>query len=596
MFNNEVKKNNSDLNIKTSNKLNNKRDNSMEGQIKKVNSYSLLNPYNNKSNEIKKAKKSESELSEETKKESCLDLNKIFNEKIYINIDKNNIINEIISNNMKINFSKKNTYKKNPDSQIEQNSINYNYNKNNDKQKHLNYFNNLIKKNSYEHNKLLNDSNKIDNCSSINENNDIINNNYRSSKILNHYQDIQISLDKNSAQTCTTDKVFKISKYVKQPIYNISNRLLSDKVSFRSKTNIKNKQYKFISDVITENKSIILIDLKKILKLNDISIFKILSYSYDNYYSIIQSNKFLRGKINISLRNIFQQTIDDFKLKYKDFLSVLKISFKQKKIKLFRNKNNNNKKEYSKDSFNYLFNLIIECQIITKDVNKSYEIGCDYISNGKKYDTKWKFDVYKKDEIKLWICTELDNVNDVNKKFSYISQVGSFCYQDIIELQFNIFSEGNNISPISIEWIDPIISKSWPYVYQNSKFISSISYDQLRACEVETQILFWKNNLPKNDGGIINEFKKIYEKFFEIKNISYDVSKFYFFKFVTVANKKGWLKQNKFSTFDINIIDYKESIRNEIQCIYLINSNYYRKTMDIRLGTYVIFYIIDMKR
>ena len=102
--------------------------------------------------------------------------------------------------------------------------------------------------------------------------------------------------------------------------------------------------------------------------------------------------------------------------------------------------------------------------------------------------------------------------------------------------------------------------------------------------------------MPKDDDGIINDFKKIFEIFFKIKSISYYVSKFYFFKFTTVANKKGWLKQNKFCTFDINIIDYEESIKNEIQCIYLMNSNYYKKTMDIRIGTYVIFYLVDMKR
>ena len=62
------------------------------------------------------------------------------------------------------------------------------------------------------------------------------------------------------------------------------------------------------------------------------------------------------------------------------------------------------------------------------------------------------------------------------------------------------------------------------------------------------------------------------------------------------ANKIGLIKQNKFSIFDINIVDYKSNIQNEIQCLYLINSNYYKKKMDIRLGTNLIFYIVDMKR
>ena len=495
-------------------------------------------------------------------------MHKLFDDKTFININKNNVINEIITKNMKIHFNKKDTYKNINNGQLEQNSINNNYIRNNEKQKHLNYFNNLIKKNSYEQNKILNDSIKYENLSSFVDNNDFINKNYKSSKIFNHIFDIQISQDRNSAQTCATgDKHYKITKYIKQPIYNISRRLLSDEVTFRSKSNIQNNKYKFIFDIIKDNKSIILIDIRKILKLNDNSIFRLLSFSYDNYSSMIRSNKFLRNKINKSLKNIFQHVIDDFKLKYKKFLNVINFSFKPKSI------NNNGK-------INFIFNLIIECQIISKEIKKSYEIGCDYISNGKKYDNKWKFDVHKKEDIKIWICTELDSINNINKRFSYTSQVASFCYKDIIEFQFNIFSKGNTIDPISIEWIEPIISNSKPYIYQKS----------------ESQILFWKNNLPKDDNDIINDFKRIFEIYFEIKSITYDISKFYFFKFVTVANKKGWLKQNKFSTFDINIIDNKENIKNEIQCIYIMNTNYYKKSMDIRLGTNVTFYIVDMKR
>ena len=489
---------------------------------------------------------------------------------------------------MKINFIKKNTYKiiqnQNFNGQSEKNSFSYYEINNFDKQKHLNLFNNLIKKNSYEQNNIfLNESSKNENFSSINENNDISNKNYKSSKILNHY-DNRISQEKNSAQTCATgDKLYKITKFIKQPIYNVSNRFLSDEVTFRSKSNIQNQKYKFIYDVIRENKSIVLIDIKKLLKLNDKSIFKLLNFSYDNYSSIIRSNKLLKNKINISLRNIFQHVIDDFKLKYINFLKVLKFDFQQKSF-------------YLNGEINYLFNLIIECQIIGKDIKKSYEIGCDYISYGRKYDNKWKFDVFKKEDIKIWICTELDVINNIKNKFSYTSQVPPFYYQDIFELQFNIFSKGNSIEPISIEWSEPIITNIKPYVYQNSKYLSSIKFDQLRACEVEKQILFWKRNLPKDDNGIINDFESIFGKYFKIKIIEYDISKYYFFKFETTANKKGYLKQNKYITFDINIIDNNDNIKNEIQCIYIMNSNFYRKAMDIRLGTNVTFYIIDMNK
>jgi len=62
------------------------------------------------------------------------------------------------------------------------------------------------------------------------------------------------------------------------------------------------------------------------------------------------------------------------------------------------------------------------------------------------------------------------------------------------------------------------------------------------------------------------------------------------------AKKIGLLKQNEFSDFDINIVDNKIHLENEIQCIYLMNSYYYTKKMDVRIGTNIILYIVDMKR
>ena len=577
-----------------------KRNNSLEHtRIKKINSFNHLDGSNNHNNESAEAKKSlpsvNNEDSDNTRKESGLDLHKIFDDKTFINIDKNNIINEIISNHMKINFSDKSSknYNNNiPSTNANANinlNINNNFNrekskeyneiKNNEKQKHINYFNNLNKNNDDQNY----DSTKNENFSSINENNDNVNiNNYKSSKIITNLQEAQNSQDKNSGQTCNTDK---ISKYIKQqPIYNISQRYICDEASWKPINDMPEKTFRFIEDIIYQNKNMPLFDLRKMLKLSDSNIFRLLSFSYDNYSSIISSNKLLRNKIKFSLRNLFQHIIDDFKLKYNNFLNIINFSFEPKTVTI-------------NGKISYLFNLIIECQIITKEVRKSFEIGCDYISYGKKYDNKWKFDVFNKRDIKVWLCSEIDVVNNMYKKFSYTSQVPSFCYNDIIKLNFNILSEGNRVEPISVEWAEPIITSAKTQIYQNSSYISSIKYDQLRSCEVETQILFWKhNNFPSDDGNIIEEFKIIFEKCFKIKNISYDISKYYFFKIITIANKKGVIRQNKFMSFDVNIVDYTSNIKNEIQCIYLMNSNFYTKSMDIRLGTIVTFYIVDMMK
>ena len=547
------------------------KNNSSSPNLKNINNKNINKNYERE----KSTNSANDENSDETRKESGLNIYKYFNDNNNINTDNINNINEIISNNMKMNYSGQNTNYNRENSKL------YNEMRNKEKQKNINYFNNLNKNNDEQNF----DSSKNENFSFVKENNDNnnINNNCQSSKIIVHIQDVQNSQDKNSGQTCMTDeKNNKISKYKEQPIYDLSPRYVYDEIIF-PKNEVPIKKFKFINDVIMQNKNIPLIEIKKILKLNDKSIFKLLSFSYDNYSSIISSNILLKNKINISLINMFQHVIDDFKLKYKNFLKVLNFTFKQNSINI-------------KDKLSYLFNLVIECQIITKDIRKSFEIGCDYISGGKKYDNKWKFDVQNKEDIKIWLCTELDVVNNLFKNFSYTSQVPSFCYQDKFELQFNIFSKGNSIDPNSIEWIVPTITKVKPEIYQNSNFISSLSFDRLRDCEVETQILFWKNNLPKDDKGIVNDFIKTYEKLFKIKNISYDISKYYFYRFSTIAYKKGLLKQNKFSTFDINIVESKNNIKNEIQCIFLMNSSFYSKTMEIRLGTNVTFYIIDMKR
>ena len=396
-------------------------------------------------------------------------------------------------------------------------------------------------------------------------------------------QEFRPECDRQSDQTQTTlDKNYILSKFIKQPIYDISSRYLNEE-NINLKHILPSKKFLFISDIEEEIKKMPTINFKKILNLSDKSLYNLLSFSYDNYSSIISINNLVKNKVVKSLKAIFLHAINDFKHKYERFLKVIDYNFIQKNFTLNHKKNN-------------LLNLEIKCEIITEEINKSYEIGCNYISNDKNYDYLWKLDIKNKKDINIWICTELNKINNTSKNFTYTSQVSSFCYGDMINLQFNIFSEGNIINPISIEWTEPAISLVPGGVFEKSKYISPYSFDQIRACEVETQILFWKNILPENDGGIVNEVKKIYGKFFDIQNIRYDVSKFYFFKVEMKANKIGCLKSNKFSKFDINIIDYNENAENEIQCIYLMNSYYYSQKMDIRIGTKVILYIVDMKR
>ena len=620
------------------------------------------------------------EFSDNTKKESIKELHKIFNEKIIQNIDKKNLINDIIANNIEINQNNKNNSRNNnhqninineqitinienniessqqesnkqiefnnkniliphtdtqPDieknnkditkknsSQIK-NNINENQKRNDDIDNNIHNYSNYesimeekeekakindIRENGEKNFKIFNENYDKDNEKE--NDNEYINNQNNKSKdsssikthenIYKHLNDldenndilkqdeeeIHNDIDRQSEQTQTTlDKNYILSKFIKQPIYDISSRFLNEE-TINTKNILPSKKFLFIEDIENKIKNMPVINLKKMISLNNECLFNLISYSYDNYSNIISIHDLVKKKLEKTLKAKFQHAINDFRHKYGSFLNVIDFTFNQKKFNLNNKKNN---------SLNTL-NLEIKCEIITQEINKSYEIGCNYISNNKDYDYFWKFDVLNKNDIKLWICTELNKINNVYKKFTYTSQVSSFCYKDIIKFQFNIFSKDKIIDPKSIEWTEPVISMVPGGVYEKSKFISKYTFDQIRACEVETQILFWKNKLPKDDGGIVNRVKKIYEKLFDIQNIRYDVSKFYFFKIEMIAKKIGLLKQNEFSDFDINIVDNKVNLENEIQCIYLMNSYYYTKKMDVRIGTNIILYIVDMKR
>ena len=637
---------------KTMQNFYNKNNENLNNHISKTNEKEIKNITENNEN------------SDNTKKESTKELHKIFNDKILQNIDKKNLINDIIINNLELNQNKKFNSRNNEQQNIninEQVTINI---EENDKQREVKDNKILIPHTDSMLDKINNNKNSSNKESTKNKKNDINNNNINdnninSDNIYQNYsnyesfeeekeekvminninddgkkrysifnenekenkyvnekhkknskenssthenvyknmndldkdkniskqeeQEFRPECDRQSDQTQTTlDKNYILSKFIKQPIYDISSRYLNEE-NVNLKHILPSKKFLFITDIEEEIKRMPIISFKKILNLSDKSLFNLLSFSYDNYLSIISLNNLVKNKVVKSLKAIFQHAINDFKHKYESFLKVIDYNFIQKNFMLNHKKNN-------------LLNLEIKCEIITEEINKSYEIGCNYISNNKNYDYLWKIDIKNKKDINIWICTELNKINNASKNFTYTSQVSSFCHGDMINLQFNIFSEGNIINPISIEWTEPAISLVPGGVFEKSKYISPYSFDQIRACEVETQILFWKNILPENDGGIVNEVKKIYGKFFDIQNIRYDVSKFYFFKVEMKANKIGCLKSNKFSKFDINIIDYNENVENEIQCIYLMNSYYYSQKMDIRIGTKVILYIVDMKR
>ena len=180
-------------------------------------------------------------------------------------------------------------------------------------------------------------------------------------------------------------------------IYDISSRDIKEEKSLM-KFFYKEKEadYLFISEIEKKNKNIANLNIKKFINLNDKSIYNILSFRPEIYSELINSNKLIKKRINLCLENIYQPAINDFKIKYKNLLSIIKYSFIQKKINSFNSDNN------------YILDLILQCKIITKKIKLSIEISCNYFSNKEKYDYVWIFDIQKKSSIKKWISSEIN--------------------------------------------------------------------------------------------------------------------------------------------------------------------------------------------
>ena len=369
-------------------------------------------------------------------------------------------------------------------------------------------------------------------------------------------------------------------------IYDISSRDIKEEKSLM-KFFYKEKEadYLFISEIEKKNKNIANLNIKKFINLSDKSIYNILSFRPEIYSELINSNKLIKKRINLCLENIYQPAINDFKIKYKNLLSIIKYTFIQKKINSFNSDNN------------YILDLILQCKIITKKIKLSIEISCNYFSNKEKYDYVWIFDIQKKSSIKKWISSEINTSRNFqkNQAISYSSQISPFSYEDEIQIPINIFNIKNGVNPYSLEWCEPIISYIEPEIYEKTKFINKINFDPLRACEVEMQILYWSLNLSEKQNILVNEVKKFFENFFLIKNIWANSCKYDFYKLEMTPIKKGLLSKNKFCSFDICIVDEDAPTKNEIQCIYFLNTNSFSNKMDIKLGSDLILYIIDMK-
>ena len=365
---------------------------------------------------------------------------------------------------------------------------------------------------------------------------------------------------------------------------NISPRNdLNDFSKINNQTGLYEKKYKFISDIQKDTEKLPSLNIKSFLNLNDYCLYRLMGYMFDSSSFLIRTNSLIKSKIKNAFNNIFSDSINNFANLYSSFLKVINYYFENRKMIV-------NKK------IMYTFNLIIICKIITKETNKSYNISYNYIYNNKEYDNLWKIDIKRKNNIKIWLHTELYKISKYSYNFTYTSQISTFSYGDEIKLEINIFNHKQQINPYSIQWLPPVITDIENNIFEANKFINKSPFDPLRCNEIELQVLIWEEiSISNKNNALLNEFFNTFKRHFEIKNIYTYKAKHIFYKLKIIPNKKGILPKNKFLFFDLNIIDYDKPLQNEVQSIYLMNSNYYTKKMDIRLGTKVIFYITDYK-
>ena len=82
--------------------------------------------------------------------------------------------------------------------------------------------------------------------------------------------------------------------------------------TINTKVILPNKKFLFIDDIEEKIKNMPVINLKKMLSLNNECFYNLISYSYDNYSNIISIHNLVKKKVEKSLKAKFQLAINDF--------------------------------------------------------------------------------------------------------------------------------------------------------------------------------------------------------------------------------------------------------------------------------------------
>ena len=429
-------------------------------------------------------------------------------------------------------------------------------------------------------------------------------------------------------------------------ITEVNNSELLDDEEYNKKTRNKNKmiyratKFKFISDVVNKNNSIICLSYEKYMNLNSKAKFIIFSFVYDNYYQLFNISKSFRKIINDFLNEKFKYIIFDFKSKYNklfhldkyhfDIYSIQKNRTKprvklDKSFSLFLKAKIIKDNEYIKKKKNVSFELSYNFKI-KKKKNDSYiyNNGKTLISNNtynsnhdkiEEFTEIFQFDLRKNKFFPIWIYCEKncpnndydkdgikDNESNTfiisslvrNKHLIYSSPVINICENDYIIFKIDIIKNNNIIGKVSFNELKENLAQT--DYYQKQLYGQNKIFDRIRDCEVEKMINQWKEFSLLNNNETteyINNIIKIFCPLFEVVSIKYDKSKFLFFKIILKAIKIGKIAKNFFVNKNILIVDENVPITRECVNINLINTFSLHKNISIRKGASLIFYLSE---
>lgn len=351
---------------------------------------------------------------------------------------------------------------------------------------------------------------------------------------------------------------------------------------------------------------------------------------FKNLYSNVLELQEFNFKPNIYIKNKTCKNLPVIDLILKSKIRLNKID------KLNNNDNNNifdkidtntklNKITINKnkiDSFKKLISLYKKSNSLCVKLSCNYSINkqkqklCNknrkkIINSNEDVVTSWQFDIRQKNKINRWFASEAEEYKSSIIRHCYTQPVISYADGDIIEIKINILSKNGSIVPSSIKWnnivYNNIESKCFLEYFKGLKKLN-ILFDSMRYCELENLVHLWKdaknldisNYAKKKNSCNINKYNSIKDieiilsKCFKIRYIQYDFVKFFIYKLELEATTAGKIKKSKFFNFEIQILDYNIVLKNETQCLGLLNISQINSTFQIRKGETVWFYYTDI--